>query len=204
MIRLGIVVEGDTEERFVRQILDAHLRMHNIETQTFVLHGNVSAQRLARTMANLFRRCGMATSLVDYYGFRDKGMDGVTALEGRISTAVQSELGSSADSSLVIPYIQQYEFEALLFSEVSAFQSVLGLYQGTVQQLAAVRQSFSTPEEINDHPDTAPSKRITNIIRHYDKVTHGSLVAQAIGLTTIRRECPRFDAWVTRLESLSA
>ena len=31
----------------------------------------------------------------------------------------------------------------------------------------------------------------------------GPQIAQAIGLSTIRAQCPRFDAWVTRLEALA-
>ena len=52
--------------------------------------------------------------------------------------------------------------------------------------------------------ETAPSKRITQILPHYNKVVHGPQIAQTVGLPTIRRECPRFSAWVTRLESLAA
>lgn len=37
----------------------------------------------------------------------------------------------------------------------------------------------------------------------YDKVLHGSLIAKRIGLAAIRAKCPRFDAWVRRLEALA-
>lgn len=67
-----------------------------------------------------------------------------------------------------------------------------------------IRSEFSTPEDINDNPNTAPSKRIGKLIPGYHKITGASVVAKEIGLATIRTECPRFGAWVNRLESLGA
>ena len=60
-----------------------------------------------------------------------------------------------------------------------------------------------TPEDINDDPSTAPSKRIVDAISRYRKSVHGPQVAETVGLGAIRAECSRFNAWVARLESLS-
>lgn len=65
-----------------------------------------------------------------------------------------------------------------------------------------MRARFSTPEDINDDSETAPSKRIAGTIPHYRKRLHGPEVAERIGLSAIRTECPRFHDWLTRLESL--
>ena len=201
---LGIVVEGETEEAFVNQLLDPHLRVAGMDTNTFVLRGRVSVARIASTMANLFSRCDAVTSLVDYYGFGDKGPDNVDALQDRILNEVKDRLDPSTDLTKVIPYVQKHEFEAILFAQVSAFQSALGLSSITLSQLSAVSQQFPNPEDINDNPETAPSKRIEAIIDYYNKVTYGPMIARAIGLPTIRTKCPRFHSWVTSLESLSA
>lgn len=69
-------------------------------------------------------------------------------------------------------------------------------------ELAAIRSEFPTPEDINDDPATAPSKRIGRLIPHYRKRLHGPLIADEIGVDTIRNECARFDVWLRRLESL--
>ena len=205
MISLGIVVEGKTEEDFVNLLLDPCLGMVGIETKPVLLDGNVTVEALAFNMAFLFRDCGRVTSLVDYYGFRDKGADGVDALEQRILTSVQTKLKDRPpDTSLIIPYVQMYEFEALLFSEPAVFVEELRLFSGTGDQLGAIRENFANPEEINDSPYTAPSKRIAKILPHYEKVKDGLRVAERIGLTTIRAQCPRFNQWVTHLESLGA
>ncbi|MCU0798023.1 MAG: DUF4276 family protein, partial [Akkermansiaceae bacterium] len=61
------------------------------------------------------------------------------------------------------------------------------------------------PEEINDGPHTAPSKRIIRHLPLYErsKVRVGAVAAAAIGLPTLRAKCPHFDHWITRLECLA-
>ena len=109
------------------------------------------------------------------------------------------------DSSHAFAYVQQYEFEALLFSDAGAFSILPGISNEQVARLRAMRNQFQfpTPEDINDSPDTAPSKRIANVIPRYNKRANGYVVALEIGLPAIRDACPRFDAWLARLESLA-
>lgn len=61
-------------------------------------------------------------------------------------------------------------------------------------------------EMINDSPVTAPSKRIEAAFRGYkkgrSKFAHGPRIAEKLDLTVVRQKCPRFDAWIKRLESL--
>ena len=86
---------------------------------------------------------------------------------------------------------------------MSAFESELIAPDECVEQLRIIRENFSTPEDINDSSDTAPSKRISNLIPDYNKRIDGPLLAEEIGLSTIRAECPRFNSWIMRMESLS-
>jgi Domain of unknown function (DUF4276) len=66
-----------------------------------------------------------------------------------------------------------------------------------------VRSAFTTPEEINNSRETAPSKRILSILgKKYDKVLHGAIIAAEIGLPAIRAACPEFNDWVVRLEAM--
>ncbi|KYO55312.1 DUF4276 family protein (plasmid) [Tistrella mobilis] len=94
--------------------------------------------------------------------------------------------------------------EGLLFSDVEQFQYVLdGWDAGVRQRLIAIRAQFPTPEDINNSRETAPSRRILAALPDggYNKTEHGPVIAEAIGLATIRRHCPQFDAWVARLEA---
>ena len=153
-------------------------------------------------MANLSWNFDFVTSLVDYYGFDGKGDDSPGELEERISDAIRDRIDSNRDRPTVLPYVQQHEFEGLLFSDVDAFATLVDVPDDSIEKLQAVRAKFPTPEDINDHSATAPSKRIALAIPRYHKVVDGPLVALETGLEMIRNECPRFGDWLRRLESL--
>ena len=201
MIRLAIAVEGETEEGFVKNVLAGHLRRVGLEPQPIPLGGNITVSKVASEMAKLQWDFDRVTSLVDFYGFRDKGTDTPEQLEQRISRQVDLEVKRSWDQSKVFPYIQRHEFESLLFSDVAAFADVINAPEEVVAELRRVRCRFHTPEDINDSSETAPSKRILGVIPRYKKVVDGSLIAETMGLNAIRSECPRFNSWLERLES---
>ena len=204
MIRLAVSVEGETEEEFVKGVLGAHLRKRGVHATGRLLGrgrrrarrgGNVSMDGLADDMRRLRHSFDAVTSLVDFYGFRDKGAksadDLVQAILGRIG---------DVDPRFVFPYVQVHEFEGLLFANPDAFGRILP--DAPVPELRSIRLSFETPEDINDRSETAPSKRIAKLMPTYRKRLHGPKVASEIGLDSIRSECPRFDAWLSRLEAL--
>ena len=202
LIRLAISVEGATELEFVKNVLAVHLREKGVEAQAFSIEGDVTVDRLARDIANHYWTFDRVTSLVDFYGFRDKSAATPDELEGLIHRAVNERISRSWDESTVFPYVQRHEFEGLLFSEVGAFSEVMLLPYGCVEELEEIRARFSTPEDINDSKETAPSKRILKVIPRYNKRVDGYMVAAAAGLDRIRAECPRFNNWLTRLNSL--
>ena len=210
MIRLAISVEGQTEEEFSKDVLTTHLRSHGVEAQPVLLGrarghgagvgGNVSVGRLASEMAHLYRSFDAVTSLVDFYGFRDKRDKTAEELEALVREEVQQKIGWGQDR--VLPYVQKHEFEGLLFSNVGAFSVLIDARPESVDLLSNIRAGFATPEDINDNKATAPSRRIKEVIPRYRKRLHGPLVAMEIGLGAIRAECPRFDEWISSLESL--
>lgn len=212
MIRLAIAVEGPTEEEFVKRILAGYLRTKSVEPTPIRLRrarstgqggGNVTVECLTQEMAYLDRSYDAVTSLVDFYGFKDKGNRTIDELEKALHQKIASRI-PGWDKTRVLPYVQQYEFEGLLFSDVSAFARVsdIDIAQESLDELRKTRSQFPTPEDINDNRDTAPSKRIKRVIPRYRKVKYGPLLAEEIGLETIRAECPRFNDWVARMESL--
>jgi hypothetical protein len=70
--------------------------------------------------------------------------------------------------------------------------------------LQRIRDSFPTPEDINDDAMTKPSARLLDRFPGYQKVLHGPNTISRIGLATIRRECAHFNEWVSRLERLGS
>ena len=101
-------------------------------------------------------------------------------------------MGVGFDSSRIIPFVTMHEFEALLFSDCERFAVGIGKPEMT-GPLQVIRDAFSNPEEIDDSPDTAPSKRVLALVPGYQKPLMGTLAALEIGLTAMRAECPHFD-----------
>ena len=212
MKRLAVTVEGGTEDEFVKRVLAAHLRTTGIEPTPILLGrarrqfggGNVSVERLASEMVELFRSFDAVTSFVDFYGFRRKGRQSAEDLEDALARRLRRALRRRWNPSRVIPYVQRHEFESLLFSNVDAFGHTLGARPSAVRELRAIRAQFSTPEDINDSTETCPSRRIERCLPLFGKRRDGPLVAENIGLEAIRRECPRFRAWLGRLETMGS
>ena len=211
MIRLAVSVEGRTEEEFVKTVLADHLRGHGVEPIPILIGrargrfggGNVSVERLVPEMKHLYGSFDAVTSLVDFYGFRGRGdRETVDELEERLGEALHQGVAREWDSRRVIPYIQQYEFESLLFSDVDAF-AVFDVSNEVVRRLRLIRSQFPSPEDINDDWATVPSRRIAGAMPGYRKVVYGPLVAGETGLDAIRRECRRFNDWMERLETLA-
>ena len=73
----------------------------------------------------------------------------------------------------VFPYVQKHEFEGLLFSDTFAFGVIERVAEHEIAALSDTRQQFETPEDINDHPERAESKRILNTVQGYRKRRDG-------------------------------
>ncbi len=208
MKRVAIVVEGDTEEEFVKQVLEPHLGAQGVAVAAMKPSGqggDISVARLAPVMAKLSWNFDTVTSLVDFYGFKGK-LSGESAanLEARIDASVRQHNPQRTDTVAQFAYVQRHEFEALLFSAPSAFNVIPDLPPDALNALEQVARQFATPEDINDDHTTAPSKRIALAVPKYRKRLHGPAIAKNIGLTAIRDACPRFHAWVSQLESLQS
>jgi hypothetical protein len=61
-----------------------------------------------------------------------------------------------------------------------------------IDAIAKIAASHATPEDIDDGPMTAPSKRLCDVFAAYQKALHGPLAVAAIGLDRIRATCPHF------------
>ncbi|WP_425214106.1 DUF4276 family protein [Tumidithrix helvetica] len=214
MIRVIVFCEGQTEETFVGDVLSEHFHRLDIWLTPIVLRtsmqgkgGVVSYHKIKWQIETKCKedRTAWVTTLLDFYALPSDfpGMSssiGASSIEQAkaIEKAFQKDIAQpNFIANLVI-----HEFEGLLFSDPNAFTNWFSSPDLT-SKLLDIRNSFDSPEHINDGQATAPSKRILNICSNYEKVLHGSLIALDIGLDTIRRECMYFNDWVERIEALS-
>ena len=230
MTRLLIHVEGPTEEAFVDEALAPHLysvgytdvnaRMLGKQRQRGRRGGIRPWPEVRQRIINCLREDPgqLASTMVDYYGLPQNGpgrwpgravaqrlplSDRAAHVENAIHTDVANEMGDGFNTSRFLPYVMMHEFEAMLFSDCRTFAQTIH-HPDLAVPFQQVRDRFATPEEINDSPETAPSKRIADLLPGYQKPLLGVAAASAIGLQAIRQECPHFGQWLTRLENLTA
>lgn len=220
MIRVHVICEGQTEEAFTKELLSPYFISKGIALSPSLIGkpghkgGNVKFERLYKDIRNRLRgdREAYCTTFFDFYGL-DTAFPGKAAAENKKrikdkADCINRNLNQSLEEKLganllhrFIPYVQMYEFEALLFSDSAKLSKGIG-QPNLMEQFQTIRDKFASPEEINNSPMTAPSKRISGIIKGYEKPLHGVLAAKAIELPKIRQECKLFNGWLITLESL--
>lgn len=195
--RLAISVEGATEREFVSRVLKPHLEPLLLDVRAVDIRGNVSLDKVRGELPALLGSFDYVSTLYDFYGFKRRDGRSVTELEQAIHHLVEAH-----QQPRLIPYVQQYEFEALIFAVPELTVNCL---QGRNSDLAsmhdAIRRSGS-PEHVNDGVETSPSHRLKKLFGGYDKKRHGPEIIQMAGLGAIRQTCKRFDTWVATLEGL--
>ena len=222
MIRINVVVEGPTEVAFVRGTMtDAFLPLNIFLTPTLLgvaghkggttNYARVQKDVLLRLKQDKTAHC---TTMIDFYAL-GKGFPGV-AHSSTSSTArdrvklIENEwmkdicglIPDYRPDLRFIPHLCLHEFEALLFSDPLLFADAAG-HPELAQDLKNIREAVQSPEDINDSPDTAPSKRILNLIPGYQKVNDGTRAAQQIGLAKMQEQCPHFRDWIHQLKSIT-
>lgn len=221
MVRVYVIAEGQTEIAFVQNLLIDPLSNLGIYLYPTLLGkpghkgGVISYGRAKSDIIRFLKqeRNTFCTTMFDYFKLPDdfpgllitgnyQPVQKPEIIEHAFKKDIAQTLGVAFNPDRFIPYIQIHEFEALLFSNPSALAK--GIYRDDLAaEFEAIRNAVPSPEDINDHPNTAPSKRIINLHSNYNKITDGILAAKEIGLPTMRRECKHFDQWLKRLESLS-
>jgi hypothetical protein len=216
-----ILVEGQTEERFVKDVLASHFFDRQLFFSPTILvtkrvkdgpnfkGGVTNFAKFQNDARRLLNSSGdaLVTTLLDYYrlpadfpGMESRPVNG-TALQ-RV-THVEASIAQHFDSlPNFLPFLVLHEFEAWLFSSTEELPRALNESRKQ-PEFAAIRASVATPEEINERPEFAPSKRIEKMFPAYKKTLHGPMTAQRIGLEIIRAECPHFNDWMNRLEAFA-
>ncbi|MCY3970066.1 MAG: DUF4276 family protein [Acidobacteria bacterium] len=229
MKRLLVHVEGGSEEAFVNKLLCPHLVAHGVLASARLLgHRRERSRRggivgWPKARGDLLRHLKKdhrlhVTTIVDYYGLPQSGKgawpgrrqaasapfpDRADFVEEALRQDVDEAMGSDFVSSRFVPFVMMHEFEALLFSDCQAFANAIGR-PALATRFQAIRDQFSSPEEINDSQTTAPSKRLAALLPGYSKTRRAELAALAVGLDAMRSECPHFRSWLESLEGLSS
>jgi hypothetical protein len=220
-INIIVIVEGKTEQAFIKFVLAPYLAPKNIfmnatqVTKPGQKGGDVRFDRVKRDIATHLKQRPdtFVTTLVDYYGIKE--WPGINKVIPNSTPAEIAETVNSATCKEVnqlfadygserrfIPFIAIHEFETLLFSDSYTLATELGILEEKV--IAVLDECEGKPEFINKGPKTAPSKRLDQWSKNgvFQKITKGIPIATTIGISKMRDKCPLFNEWLERFEIL--
>lgn len=223
MVEVIVFVEGDSEEQFMKLVvapalhhLQVFVKPQMLNTSKNAKGGAVSFDRLKFNARNTLKQNGsvVLSTFLDLYALDTQFPSfeaakeksdvylRVQCLENGLKNAIIEYVGCRSERFL--PHIQPYEYEGLLFSDVSALSTIEPNWSHNLQKLRDIRTSVETPEHINDGYETKPSKRLENLLRpKYKKTSHGPRAALHITLEVMERECLHFKVWMDSLRALS-
>ncbi len=216
---LHILCEGQTEERFVKDVLSPYLQQFGIYTKPILLitskkknamGGMLSFSQAKRDLTLLRKQFNdnknerhIFTTMFDYYalpedfpGFMESKR--ITNVRDRISF-LEGKFFDEMGSDVFLPYIQLHEFEALLFVDIEQLNVEYPNASANIQRLKRETDKYGDPEMIDDGPATAPSKRIISALEkyyHYNKVKSGASVTSRIGIDALLENCTHFREWI--------
>lgn len=163
-INISIVCEGPTEVDFVKKKLNKnYFNLRNISLKPIAINksewqsmeGNVSVDRLAAFVKKAEFK--IVTTLVDFYGFKNKGV--------KTPHEIEDELKERVNQEFFIPYLQVPETEALWFSDINAIAGAKNADDQQKKSLSEIIRQYQNPEDMNDGIATAPSKRLEKSLR---------------------------------------
>ena len=217
MANVIVLVEGPTEQLFIKKILAPYLGSKNVFLHPSIpgnprqKGGDVRFAKFKKDIGIQLKQCPNAwvTLLVDYYGIKTdwpgyeqaKRQNGHTKKFEVMCQETKREVEKLFANAArrFIPYISMHEFETLLFSDPAILANGLGVQQVAIDDIL---RKCGEAEAINDKPDTAPSKRLKSLSSCFIKTVTGISIAQEIGIDAMRKACPLFSAWIKQLESL--
>jgi hypothetical protein len=200
----------------VRDVLGPHLWRCDVAADTKILAtkriksggqfkgGVLSWRQLQREIRLLLHGAGESnvTTLLDYYGLPSDvpGMSSRPPLGPYERVAhVERAISSAIDDTRFVPHVVLHEFEAWVYTAPMQCTWVFDREE-TPRAMEAIREQAGGPELIDDGNQTAPSKRLLALWPSYEKTLHGPMAVGAMGLDAVRRACPHFAGWLSRLE----
>ena len=227
-IILHIVCEGQTEESFVKKVLQPYLRSYGIVAKPILVTtsrskraqgGIVNFSHVERDIQDTLKLWSsnnyehhVVTTFIDYYALPNdfprfseaqKYFEPYQRVE-----CLEQALGERIHSSRFLPYIQLHEFETLV---LCGYQYLAAYYpdcKGLEEKLKNEFTSQENPEFIDGGTTTAPSKRILRLLestykKKYNKPFMGAYVTAQVGIERLRELCFHFNQWVAQIITLA-
>ena len=218
MKRLIFIVEGETEEMFVNSMLKPYFLKSgfNNTLQCFkIKRSNGGMQKYSYVKQDILRviyeQEAIVTTMFDFYALPSTfpGQTDIKDINNHLEKVLYLEKKMKEDLEVsqrtsfgnYVPYIQLHDFEALVFTSEKGFEQLFEHSEMNYKGISELIKQYPNPEEINDSPQTAPSKRIKKLIPGYQKVLFGNLLVAYNGMSILLSKCPHFRSWIETLKA---
>jgi hypothetical protein len=224
MIRIIVICEGQTEETFIRDILvpifsnnEIYLDPRTVKTSPHHKGGGLNYDRVKHFVINTLKSDShtKVTTFFDLYALDNHFPDFAKSQKKEdpyskvniLEQAFKDDICGNDETFLsrFFPYIQPYEFEGLLFSDIEKLVDIEPVWGSSLKNLLKIRTEVETPEHINDGYETKPSQRLKNELSlpKYRKTLHGPLAIENIGIDKILSECVHFKSWYNKMHEFN-
>ena len=220
MTRLLMLVEGQSEEIFVKQTLTPYLAERGVYVQPPIVlwtkrvssgggfrEGVSTWSQIQKSLLPLTHDTdAWVTTLIDFYALPDDVPGYVEARSPgdpreRV-VQLQERFVAEINHLRFIPFLALHEFEAWIFAgpDVVATHFDKASLAGSVRNAVA---DAGEPELIDHGVSSHPKARLRAMAATYKETSDGATLMEKIGIPAIRAACPHFAAWLERLEALA-
>ncbi|GAA4265202.1 DUF4276 family protein [Frondihabitans peucedani] len=213
--QIAILVEGQTEEAFVKLVLQPFIGFDVAYLTPIVVHTSRTANGTAFRGGGSWRHYEtqlkgllgqshwhLVTTMIDFYGYPSDGpacsCDGNHRQPACVDEREKGMKDALSNDKRFRPFVALHEFETLVIAAGSTQTLVLDEAGAAETFRELVAEYNGDAELINNGPTTAPSKRVLAAIPDYRKVRDAVEVLEhslPAGLT----HTPRFRMWVEAL-----
>ncbi|WP_421921110.1 DUF4276 family protein [Marinifilum sp.] len=210
MNRIVFIVEGDTEILLVEKVIMPYIYelgyqiSYNCQTITTnrKQHKKGGVGSYGKFKNEILRTIAqgdvLVTSLIDFFKL-PTDFPSFKNDSNRIEEIEKGILEDFDSNPNLIPYIQRHEVEALMYSNMDGFELVMD-DEDQLEKVQQIMDEYPNPEDINNSPETAPSKRLQGIF-NYDKTGDGEMIFEMVGIQAMLDKCPRFAKWINEIRA---
>lgn len=215
MKKLIIICEGNTEFQFCRDVLKPYFAPKDIDVEFRLIAksagGIVKWDFLKSDIENYLTAESdvYVTTFIDLYGIQSHHkfpqFNTKAANNQEIVANMETGMKNDVNKALAIrfiPYIQLHEFESLVFCSLDVLKTKFMPNEADFAELEKIINYYVTPEDINNSPVTAPSKRLEKNISVYSKKLCSVSITKDIGMNEMKNKCPHFRSWIEQLEKI--
>lgn len=214
MTHLKILVEGYSEEHFVKCKLAPFLLKYNVKIEELVNMNGANWTDLQKHLKIMSSndKTAWITTIIDVYPLSKKypsyktlkNISNPTALVEAMEAMLSEFMCVQQHHEQFIPFFVLHEFEAWLFSQPEIIVEHFQNKQAVRKEINKIlNKARNNPEDINHGEATHPKAHLLRITQdNYKSGDDGIKIINKIDINIIKESCQHFANWLDRLIKL--